>query len=69
MTDKKAKDHLRKMLDSFTVGSVLHLLGDIFHEETEEARRAGDDLGYRQCRRVSDTLFVVGLGIDAALPR
>lgn len=69
MTEKKAKRELRRMLDDFTAGTVLHLLGEVFHEEAEEARQAGDDLAAGQCRRVEATLFVVGIGIDDARPR
>lgn len=65
MKPKAAKRHLRSMLGSFTLGSVLHLLGEMF----EEAGR-DDDLGRRDlCLSVARTLFVVDLGIDAACPR
>ncbi len=69
MTEKKAKQKLRRMLDAFTAGSILHLLSDFFRDEAEEARQEGDDLAARQCKTVEATLFVVGLGIDAARPR
>ena len=69
MTEKKAKRQLRRMLDSFTAGTVLHFLADLFRDDAEEAREAGDDLAARQCRRVEATLFVMGMGIDAARPR
>lgn len=69
MTEERAKKQLRRMLDAFTAGTVLHLLGEVFREDAEEARRAGDDLAAGQCRNVGATLFVVGLGIDAARPR
>lgn len=69
MTEKKAKRELRRMLDDFTAGTLLHFLADLFHDDAEEARQAGDDLAAGQCQRVEATLFVVGIGIDAARPR
>jgi hypothetical protein len=69
VTQKKVKKQLRRMLDDFTAGTVLHFLADVFHEDAEEAGRAGDDLAAGQCRRVEAALFVLGLGIDAARPR
>lgn len=69
MTEDQAKKHLRKMLRSFTGGTVLHLLAELYQEAAEEAQRLEDDLAYRQSKRVEATLFVVGLGIDSAHPR
>jgi hypothetical protein len=69
VTERKAKRQLRRMLDDFTAGTVLHFLADIFREDAEDAREAGDDLAAGQCQRVEATLFVVGMGIDAARPR
>jgi hypothetical protein len=69
MTDEAAKRQLRRMLKHFTVGSVLHPLGEIFEEDAQEARQDGDETRYEQCRTVASALFVVGLGIDAACPR
>lgn len=69
MTEKKAKRQLRRMLDDFTAGTVLHFLADLFREDAEEAHKAGDDLAAGQCQRVEATLFVVGMGVDAAKPR
>jgi len=69
MTEETARRQLRKMLKSFTQGSVLHLLGEIFEERAEEARRDGDEIRRDQCDSVAKALFVVGLGIDAACPR
>lgn len=57
------------MLGSFTQGSVLHLLGEVFEEMAEEARASGDVTRIEQYRIVAATLFTVGLGIDAACPR
>lgn len=69
MTEKRAKRQLRRMLDDFTAGTVLHFLADVFREDSEEAREAGDALAAKQCRNVEAALFVLGLGIDAAKPR
>jgi hypothetical protein len=69
VTEKRAKKQLRRMLDDFTAGTLLHFLADLVHEDGKEARRAGDDLAVGQCQRVEATLFVVGIGIDAARPR
>lgn len=69
MTEEKAKRLLRRMLDSFTGGTVLHFLADLFREDAEEARRGSDDLAAKQCNNVKAALFVVGMGIDAARPR
>ena len=65
MTEKMAKEHLRAMLDSLTAGTVLHLLAEVI---LADAREAGGDLAVERGVAVEKTLFVVGLGIDAALP-
>jgi len=62
MTEKQAKKHLTKMLDHFTAGSILHLLGDVVAKSANDPRRID------QCKLVEQTLFVVGLGIDAVTP-
>lgn len=69
MREQQAKRHLRRMLRSFTAGSVLHLLADLHGELAEKARREGDARSRRQFKSVEHTLFVVGLGIDAARPQ
>jgi hypothetical protein len=69
MTEKQVKEQLREALATLTAGSILHLLSEVFHEDAEEARVAGDVRAYKQNRNVETTLFVVGLGIDAARPR
>ncbi len=68
MSEKQAKRHLRKMLGSFTPGSILHLLADLFRQEAEKARRDGDPAAYEHCRIVENALFVIGLGIEAVVP-
>jgi hypothetical protein len=69
VTENDAKEQLRQMLGTLTAGSVLHLLAEVFREDAEAARQDGDDLATEECERVDATLFVVGLGIDAARPR
>lgn len=69
MTEKQAKKHLKVMLGSFTPGSVLHLLADIFRDFAEEARRDDDAETYRRSKYVENALIVVGVGIDAVVPR
>ena len=70
MTENGARRHLRKMLRSFTGGTVHHLLGEVYRELAAEAHSQEDDgLACRQFRAVASALFVAGLGIDAACPR
>ena len=69
MTEDAAKEHLREMLATLTAGSVLHLLAEVFREDAEVARRDGNGLAADECENIEATLFVVGLGIDAARPR
>lgn len=68
MTEEQAKQHLTEMLDRFTVGSILHLLADVQKDSAEQARLADDALAFDQAKMVEHTLFVVGIGIDAAQP-
>jgi hypothetical protein len=69
MKEHQAKKQLKKMLRSLTAGSVLHLLAEIMSESANEAKRKNDLASRRQFKLVEDTLFVVGLGIDAANPQ
>ena len=69
MSDEMARRQLKWMMKSFTPGSILHLLSEIFEEMAEEALRGGDDVRREQCDSVAKTLFVVGLGVDSACPR
>lgn len=69
MTENQARTQLRQMLRTFTAGSVLHLLAELFAERAAAARRDGDDRAAVRCDTAGATLFVVGLGIDAACPR
>jgi hypothetical protein len=69
MKEHQAKKQLKKMLRSLTAGSVLHLLAEIMSESAKEAKQENDLASHRQFKLVEDTLFVVGLGIDAANPQ
>ena len=69
MTENQARTQLRRMLGTLTAGSVLHLLAELFAEQAEAARRNRDDRTAERCDNAEATLFVVGLGIDAACPR
>ncbi len=69
MTEKQAKKHLRQMLRSLTPGSILHLLSQLFAQSAKRAQRRGKGKAQEQAQEVVATLFVVGLGVDAACPR
>ncbi len=69
MTDVVAKRQLQRMLWSFTQGSILHLLAEVFEQRAAKASDEGDETRAEQYRAVAATLFTVGLGIDAACPR
>ena len=68
MTEKQAKKQLTRMLDDYTVGSVLHLLADVVGKSAEKAKVQDDVREFDRCKTVENALFVVGLGIDAARP-
>ena len=57
------------MLRERTPGSVLHLLSELFAESAERSLHDGNVRAERQAHEVAATLFVVGLGVDAACPR
>jgi hypothetical protein len=69
MTEVQAKKLLREMLRSVTPGSILHLLAQLFGESAKRFRSRGDEAAEKQARDIAATLFVVGLGVDAACPR
>jgi len=69
VSENRARTQLRRMLGTLTAGSVLHLLAELFAEQADAARRVGDDLTAGRCENAEATLFVVGVGIDAACPR
>ncbi len=68
MTEHDAKKRLRKMLRSFTVGRILHILAQLHIEAAKEARRNGNELLYQKLALVEPTLIIVGYGVDAACP-
>ena len=68
MTEHEAKQKLEEMLESYTAGSVLHLLSDIHAQAAESARHADDAVKFERSKLIEHTLFVVGLGIDSANP-
>lgn len=69
MKPEKAKKQLEKMLRSLTPGSVLMLIGEVFGTWAEEARRGGSDVGEESFKLAESTMTVVGLGLDAILPK
>jgi hypothetical protein len=62
MTEPQARAKLRQLLRSFTVGSLLHLLAELFRE-------AADRSQHDKAKEVAAALFVVGLGVDGVCPR
>lgn len=67
MTEKEAKKHLRRMLASYSAGSILDLLGSIFRQFADEADE--DPILYERFKNVERCLMVVGHGVDAVCPR
>jgi hypothetical protein len=57
LNEIEAKERLVEMLESYTAGSILQLLGEVLADREDE-----------QSTLVEHTLIVVGMGIDAALP-
>ena len=69
MSEKEAQRQLRRMLRSFTPGSILHLLGEAFRAHAEQAQADNDPRIKEKCDLAQGCLYVVGLGIDAICPR
>lgn len=69
MKPKSAKKQLARMLDSFAPGSVLMLLGEVFAGRADEARRGGSEIIADNYKEAEATMSVVGLGLDAILPK
>ena len=69
MSEQETKKQLLLMLKSRTIGSVLHLLSELFGELANQSVRRGNETKQKQHLEVASTLFVVGLGVDAACPR
>jgi hypothetical protein len=69
VTEAEAKQHLLEMLESFSPGSVLHILAQVIRE-SEEARLGGlDDAAEERVRGAVAFLWIAGCGLMAALPR
>lgn len=69
MKPEQAKRQLEKMLSSFSPGSVLMLLGEVFHEMVEEAREGGSEIIADNLKEAEAAMNVLGLGLDAILPK
>ena len=69
MREKKAKKQFEFMLNSFSPGSVLMLLGEVFGEWAEEARAGGSVGMADNLKEAEATMTVVGQGLDAILPK
>lgn len=69
MSDGEAKAVLRGVLAVYPVGSVLHLLSELAGEDAQAAGEGGDGGRAEQLTHAAHTLFVVGLGLHAVLPR
>lgn len=65
MTEKQAKRQVKKLLRTFTVGSVLHLLADIYAERSAKALRSRDIVLSDRCKQVQHALIVLGMGVDS----
>jgi hypothetical protein len=67
--EDKAKRQLEKMLQSFSPGSVLMMIGQVFAERAEEAREGGSESIADNLKEAEATMNVVGFGLDAILPK
>lgn len=65
MTEKQAKRQIKKMLRSYTAGSVVHLLADIYAERAAKAVRRHDMVLSDRCKQVQHALIVLGMGVDS----
>ena len=68
MTDDQARERLDELLEQYTLGSVLHLLAESCRESAEDAQQDSNESACDQFHVIEHTLFVMGLGIDAANP-
>lgn len=69
MKPETARKQIKRMLRSFSPGSVLMLIGEVFHEMAEEAREKGSEVISDNYEQAEATMSVVGLGLDAVLPK
>jgi hypothetical protein len=65
MKEAQAKKQLSRILKSFTIGGVLHLLSELYEESAKGAEGAGDQNAEEKSTEVKAALFVFGLGVDA----
>ncbi len=68
MDEHQARQQLAMLLDTYTPGSVLHLLADLYRNSAEAARQSDDVVAFDRYKMTEHVLFVVGLGVDAANP-
>ncbi len=68
MNEEQARQQLAQLLETYTPGSLLHLLADLYRFSAEEARQSDDVVTFERSEMTEHVLFVVGLGIDAANP-
>ena len=69
MSEKEAQKQLRRMLTSFTPGSILHLLAEAMRAHAEQTQADNDPRIKEQCDLAEACLVVVGMGIDAVCPQ
>jgi hypothetical protein len=68
VSEKEAIRQLQKMLRSYTIGSVCHLLADAHRKHVEDAGQAGDPVAVRRNEIAQHVLFCIGVGLDSAIP-
>lgn len=69
MTEHEARQNLLDMLESFTAGSVCHLLAEVVRQ-SEEARLGGlDEAAEERVSEAEGALWVLGMGLMAVLHR
>ncbi len=66
--DTQAKRLLADILESFTAGSVLHMLGEMLRQNAEQEADGEDDPDLERAREAESALFVFGLGLDSVWP-
>ena len=69
MKQETAKKRLETMLASFSPGSVLMLLGEVFARRADEAREGGSEIVADNYKVAEATMNVVGFGLDVILPK
>jgi len=69
MNEATARKHLKAMLARLTPGSVLHLLGEVIRQAESDRRGDLDESARERITQAEAALIVMGLGLDAILPR